>query len=84
MRHTEAGRFLAGRGMGLLLDEATPAALGRLLGSLGEAGFRRLRERILAEDRATWVCDLSDCRALVERLAGLPAGADAGLQLEAA
>jgi succinoglycan biosynthesis protein ExoL len=84
MRHTEAGRFLAGRGMGLLLDEATPAALGRLLGSLGEAGFRRLRERILAEDRATWVCDLSDCRALVERLAGLPAGADAGVQLQAA
>ena len=29
MRRTETGRFLAGRGMGLLLDEAAPAALGR-------------------------------------------------------
>jgi succinoglycan biosynthesis protein ExoL len=84
MRHTETGRFLADRGMGLLLDEAAPAALGRLLGPLGEAGFRPLRERILAEDRATWVCDLSDCRALVERLANLPAGIGADLQLQAA
>ena len=44
----------------------------------------RLREKILAEDRATWVSDLSDCRALVERLANLPTGIGANLQLQAA
>ncbi|MBN9075611.1 MAG: glycosyl transferase family 1 [Rhizobiales bacterium 65-79] len=84
MRRTETGRFLAGRDMGLLLDEARPPALARVLGPLGEAEYMRLREKILAEDRATWVSDLSDCRALVERLANLPTGIGANLQLQAA
>jgi succinoglycan biosynthesis protein ExoL len=84
MRRTETGRFLAGRDLGLLLDEATPAALADLVGSVGDTAYGSLRERILAEDRATWVCDLGDCRALVERLANLPADTTADVRLRAA
>jgi hypothetical protein len=34
-----------------------------------------MRKQVLEQDRATWVCDLGECRALVERLAALPATA---------
>jgi succinoglycan biosynthesis protein ExoL len=84
MRHTETGRFLAGRDLGLLLDEATPAALAGRLESVDERTYGAMRDRLLAEDRATWVCDLGDCRALVERLANLPADMTADARLQAA
>jgi succinoglycan biosynthesis protein ExoL len=72
MRHTETGRFLAERNMGLLLDQATPAALADALQPVDEAAYAGLRNRVLAEDRATWVCGPGECRAFVERLAMLP------------
>jgi succinoglycan biosynthesis protein ExoL len=72
MRPTETGRFLAEREMGLLLDQATPAALADALGALDGRSYSGLRNRVLAEDRATWVCGPGECRAFVERLAMLP------------
>jgi succinoglycan biosynthesis protein ExoL len=71
MRRTETGRFLSGRHMGLLLDEASPHALAECLGPIDRDAYARMRGRILAEDSSTWVCDLRDCRALVARLAAL-------------
>jgi succinoglycan biosynthesis protein ExoL len=75
MRHTETGRFLTERKMGLLLGEATPAALSEALGAVEGAAYSAMRKQVLEQDRATWVCDLGECRALVERLAALPATA---------
>jgi succinoglycan biosynthesis protein ExoL len=75
MRHTETGRFLTERKMGLLLGEATPAALSEALGAVDGAAYSAMRKQVLEQDRATWVCDLGECRALVERLAALPATA---------
>mgnify|MGYP006911095006 FL=1 len=71
MRRTETGRFLSGRHMGLLLDEASPHTLAECLGPIDRDAYARMRGRILAEDSSTWVCDLRDCRALVARLAAL-------------
>jgi succinoglycan biosynthesis protein ExoL len=71
MRQTETGRFLSERHIGLLLGEASPAGLIECLGSMDPDAYARVRGRILAEDRSTWVCDLRDCRALVALLAAL-------------
>lgn len=71
MRRTETGRFLSGRRMGILLDEASPQGLAECLGSIDRDAYTHLRERVCAEDRSTWVSDLSDCRVLVARLAAL-------------
>jgi succinoglycan biosynthesis protein ExoL len=71
MRQTETGRFLSGRRIGILLDEASPQGLAENLGSIDRDDYLDLHGRICAEDRSTWVSDLSDCRALVARLAAL-------------
>jgi succinoglycan biosynthesis protein ExoL len=71
MRQTETGRFLADRHLGLLLDEPSVGALQACLGSISAQAYAAARNRVRAEDRGTWVCDLRDCRALVERLRGL-------------
>ena len=71
MRSTETGRFLADRHLGLLLDDPSADALAALLGGLGADEYAAKRQKIVAQDRGTWVCDLGDCRALVDRLQGL-------------
>ncbi|MGB3388003.1 MAG: glycosyltransferase [Pseudaminobacter sp.] len=71
MRPTETGRFLADRHLGLLLDEPSVDALQACLGTMDAEAYAAARNRIRAEDRGTWVCDLRDCRALVERLGRL-------------
>jgi succinoglycan biosynthesis protein ExoL len=71
MRQTETGRFLSGRRIGILLDEASPQELAENLGSIDRDDYLDLHGRICAEDRSTWVSDLSDCHALVARLAAL-------------
>jgi succinoglycan biosynthesis protein ExoL len=71
MRQTETGRFLAERHMGVLLDEASVSALASLLADMDAGSYAAARQKILAEDRGTWVCDLGDCRALVDRLKAL-------------
>jgi succinoglycan biosynthesis protein ExoL len=84
MRETETGRFLADRHLGLLLDDASPDALAALLGSLPVEEYAIKRKKIVAQDRGTWVCDLGDCRALVDRLQNLAAGARQNTLIEAA
>jgi succinoglycan biosynthesis protein ExoL len=76
MRETETGRFLAERYMGVLLDAASVPALEERLADMDSSRYAAIRWKILAEDRGTWVCDLRDCRALVDRLKAL-AGATA-------
>ena len=83
MRETETGRFLADRHLGLLLDDAAPDVLGALLGSLSVEEYGTRRKKIVAQDRGTWVCDLGDCRALVDRLQNLAAGARQSRLIEA-
>ncbi|WP_274631341.1 glycosyltransferase [Arvimicrobium flavum] len=71
MRQTETGRFLAARQMGILLDEASAWTLGARLGEMNAGSYAAARQKILAEDRGTWVSGLRDCRALVDRLKAL-------------
>jgi hypothetical protein len=68
MKGTETARFLADRGLGLLLDQPTVEDLSEQLGSLDAEGYFAARRKILAEDAATWVCGPAECRALVDRL----------------
>ena len=79
MAGTETARFLADRGIGIVLEEASTQALGRALGDMDAGRFRALREAVLAQDRATWVCDREDCGALVNKLRGLAATPGASL-----
>jgi succinoglycan biosynthesis protein ExoL len=83
MRATETGRFLAERGLGVLLDD--PGRLAESLeGMIGEA-YATARAKVLAEDRGTWAADLGDCRALVDRLKALgPSAPAAEVLLQAA
>jgi succinoglycan biosynthesis protein ExoL len=83
MRSTETGRFLADRHLGLLLDDPSADALAALLGGLGADDYAVKRRKIVAQDRGTWVCDLGDCRALVDRLQGLAGSHRQGALLEA-
>ena len=84
MKSTETGRFLADRHLGLLLEEASADALVALVGSFTADEYSTRRHKIVAQDRGTWVCDLADCRALVERLQGLAGAVRQGALLEAA
>ncbi len=84
MRETETGRFLADRHLGLLLDDPSADALAALLGGLTADQYLAKRRKIVAQDRGTWVCDLGDCRALVERLQGLAGAVRQRPLLEAA
>ncbi|RJG46409.1 glycosyl transferase family 1 [Mesorhizobium sp. DCY119] len=84
MRNTETGRFLADRHLGKLLDEPSVDALAALFEDLTPETYSAARRKILAEDRGTWVCDVRDCRALVERLAGLRSTRVPNMMLQAA
>lgn len=82
MGQTETGRFLAARQMGILLDEASASELGKRLGEMNAGKYAAARQKVVAEDRRTWVSDLRDCRALVDRLKALAGSTafDAALQ----
>jgi succinoglycan biosynthesis protein ExoL len=69
MRDTETGRFLAERGLGLLLDDV--ASLAGVVGSVSPEGYAAARRKVLDQDRASWVCGPDECRALVDRLKSL-------------
>ena len=71
MRRTETGRFLADRHLGVLLDNPSVEQLTAVLSDMDAEDYVASREKIRAEDRGTWVCDIHDCRTLVERLKAL-------------
>ncbi|MGC4024054.1 MAG: glycosyl transferase family 1 [Mesorhizobium sp.] len=68
LKRTEVGKFLARKGFGILLDEASPDALKDALGAFDEADYADHRARIAAIDPSTWVCTTRDCCELVARL----------------
>ena len=79
MAGTETARFLQDRGIGIVLREPTAEGLESALGDMDPDRFRALRAKVVAQERATWVCDREDCRALVNRLRRLVATPRAGL-----
>ena len=71
LSRTETGRFVAKRDIGILLDNATPSDLETLFSGMTDALYLDRFTRLAAVDRSQWVTDADDCRALVDRLAGL-------------
>ncbi len=71
MKGTETARFLAVRGIGLVLEEADADSLAALVGSMTPDHFAEAADRIGRCHPATWVFDRSDCETLVRRLATL-------------
>ncbi|ASY59638.1 glycosyl transferase family 1 [Sinorhizobium sp. CCBAU 05631] len=71
MKGTETARFLAVRGIGLVIEEADADALAALLGSMTADKFSEAADRIGRCHPATWVFDRADCETLVRRLATL-------------
>ena len=86
MKGTETGRFLAERGLGILLDHPSADALETALGAVDPDGYAALRRRVAAHDGSEWSAGIADCLALVERLKAVAAGScDTGdVLLEAA
>ena len=86
MKGTETGRFLAERGLGVLLDYPSVDALETALGMVDRNGYAKLHRRVAAHDGNEWSAGVGDCRALVERLKAIAAGSyDTGdVLLEAA
>lgn len=84
MRDVETGRFLAGRGTGVLLAEPSAGALVSLIGGMDAETYHGLSRSVAAEDPKSWICDEDDCRALVEQLGALTGGRHAAIPLRAA
>jgi succinoglycan biosynthesis protein ExoL len=71
MQGTETSLFLQERGIGFSLGEPTVEALEALFDEMETDRYERACEKVKAQERATWVFDQDDCRALVERLGEL-------------
>ncbi|OCP03406.1 MULTISPECIES: glycosyl transferase family 1 [unclassified Ensifer] len=69
LRGTETARFLAIRGLGMLLDEAEPEALEALFSATTSERYVDASRRIAACAPETWIFSRSDCADLVRRLA---------------
>jgi succinoglycan biosynthesis protein ExoL len=68
---TETGRFLARRGLGLLLQKADTDTFERQFLDMTVETYRGLFETLAATDRNQWVTGPVECGALVRQLAGL-------------
>ena len=68
LRDVEVGRYLADRGVGLMLEEPTSDALERLLGPIDGPAHARLTDAIAGFDPANWAHGSADCQTLVDRL----------------
>lgn len=86
MKGTETGRFLAERGLGVLLDNPSVDALETALGAVNRSGYSALRHQVSDHDGNEWSAGIADCRVLVERLKAVAGGSyDTGdVLLEAA
>lgn len=71
MRGTETARFLAVRGLGLLLDHAEPDNLVSLLGDIDADRYAEASHRVAACNSDTWIFGRNDCENLVRRLAAI-------------
>lgn len=75
LRGTETARFLAIRGLGMLLDEAEPEALVALIGSIEPERYAEASGRIAACAADTWIFSRGDCESLVRRLSAVTSAA---------
>lgn len=74
---TETSRFLAGKQLGLSLNEPTANALQAMFEGLTAERYGGLASAVADTGRHTWMADRGDCRALIETLANLvPAAAE--------
>jgi succinoglycan biosynthesis protein ExoL len=71
MAGTETARFLADRGIGLVLPVPTAEALEMLLSPIDAPAYAAARDAVTAQPEHSWIADTADCRALVERLQAL-------------
>lgn len=67
---TETGRYLARRGLGLVLADLRPDTVAALLAGLDDAELASLQSRIRAVDLADWRTTRRECARLVKQLAG--------------
>lgn len=79
---TETGRFLADRGIGIVLDTCSADELVRMFSGLEGDRTAEQRAQLDAVDDATWTAVRGDCEALVARLATLK-GVRPGLKVAA-
>jgi glycosyltransferase involved in cell wall biosynthesis len=68
---TETGRFVENRGIGPMIEKATPEALETLFNGMTEARYLDLVSHLAAVERSQWITGPADCRALVSRLTAL-------------
>ncbi|WP_269933558.1 glycosyl transferase family 1 [Aminobacter sp. HY435] len=69
MAGTETAAFLERQGIGIVLREASVAALDEAFGAMTPEHYRALRGQVTAREPSTWSCNSSDCRVLVAKLA---------------
>ena len=74
MAGTETARFLAERGIGLILPAPTPEALEMLLSPIDAAAYAAERDKVAAVPQGIWIADETDCSVLVGRLEELVRG----------
>lgn len=89
---TETARFLAGRGIGLVLDDPSPEGLAGVLADIDPARYAQLANAVTSVEQAAWACDASDCHAFVARLGevaarrpaspGMPRSATAPMRMQ--
>lgn len=68
LARTETGRFLAARGLGLLLTDADPQTLGAQLAALATETYATLHQTLAGVERRQWIATRADCEALVRQL----------------
>ncbi|MBT9369028.1 glycosyltransferase [Rhizobium sp. CSW-27] len=71
LARTQTGRFLAARGLGLLLADADPQTLAAQLSALSVETYAALHDNLAAVERRQWITTRQDCEALVRQLAML-------------
>lgn len=69
IKGTETARFIAGKRIGLTLEDASVASLVELLSAIDRESYRDHFDRIARLGAGQWTFDRSDCQALVCRLA---------------
>jgi succinoglycan biosynthesis protein ExoL len=82
LRGTETARFLAIRGLGVLLEEADADALAALMGSMTSEIYDATSRRIAACAPETWIFNRSDCEGLVRRLSAVTSAAPPRIALD--
>jgi succinoglycan biosynthesis protein ExoL len=74
---TETGRFLASRGLGMLLQRADADELVARFASMTRDAYLELFNHLAATDRSQWVTDRADCVGLVGQLTQVAAPSSA-------